>query len=212
MTSRAPLYYVKSMLVHRRILQIFSLVMALLCFMLVYYRYGPKATEQDARRQHIIDRTSAYLTTENDELDAAQARSISEVVLRESEDYDLDYRLVLAVMKVESNFRLDAVSSRGARGLLQVRPSLAKYIAQDVGIQWRGAKTLDEPDKNIRIGVHVLSDMLERFETTVAALHAYNVGPTRLKEMAGDKNKSPRGFSKFVLLEYGKNQSVLPDP
>jgi soluble lytic murein transglycosylase len=196
---------------HRRILQLFLLVMAILCFGLAC-RYGPKAFPPEARRQHIIDRTSAYLTAENDELNEAQARAISEVVYRESEEYDLDYRFVLAVMKVESNFRLNAVSSRGARGLLQVKPSLAKYIAEDVGIQWRGAKTLDEPEKNIRIGVHLLSGLLERFETTVVALHAYNVGPTRLRQKAGDKNKSPRGFSKIVLSEFDRNLSALPDP
>jgi soluble lytic murein transglycosylase len=191
---------------------LFALVMVILCFIVFYCRYGPKVLPREAHRQHIIDRTSAYITTENDELNEVQARSISEVVYRESEEYDLDYRLVLAVMKVESNFRLNAVSSRGARGLLQVKPFLAKCIAEDVGIQWRGAKTLDEPEKNIRIGVHLLSGLLERFDTTVAALHAYNIGPTRLRAVSGEKNKSPRGFSKIVLQEYHRNRSVLPEP
>ncbi len=38
--------------------------------------------------------------------------------------------LILALMKIESNFQHNVVSSRGARGLLQVKPSLAKFIAQ----------------------------------------------------------------------------------
>jgi len=51
------------------------------------------------------------------------ARDIASFVYVESKSHEVDYRLVLAVMKVESNFRLDAVSPKGARGLLQIKPS-----------------------------------------------------------------------------------------
>jgi soluble lytic murein transglycosylase len=104
------------------------------------------------------------------------------------------------------------VSPRGARGLLQIKPSLAKFIAKDVGIKWGGAKTLDEPDTNIKIGVHFFSKLMEDFDNINMALHAYNMGPTRLKEILSEKNKPKNTFLNLVLKEYNKNILILPAP
>ena len=81
--------------------------------------------------------------------------------------YNIDYRLVLALMKIESNFRCDAVSEQGARGLLQVKPSLARFIAEDVGIGWRGDEALDEPETNIRIGVQLFQSSSRTSRTLI---------------------------------------------
>lgn len=187
--------------------------MVMLCFTVVSERVGHRFFSlRQPPKEDIVGKIATYVQNENDDLSEDEVRSISETVYEESREYDLDYRLVLAVMKVESNFRCNVVSRQGARGLLQVKPSLAKSIAIDKGIQWTGAGTLDEPDKNIQIGIHLLSELMGKFETTVAALHAYNVGPTRLKERAAEKNRTPRGFSKLVLTEYKRNISVLPEP
>jgi soluble lytic murein transglycosylase len=194
-------------------LVVLILFAVMLCFTLARDRHGHLTQPpRSAHSQHVVSKITEYVLTENENLSSAEALSISEAVLEESGRHDLDYRFVLAVMKVESNFRYRAVSPQGARGLLQVKPSLAKHIAEDAGVQWHGAKTLDEPEKNIRIGVYFLSDLIDTFETTVAALHAYNIGPTRLRESAGAKNRTPRGFSKSVLQEYDRNTEALPDP
>ena len=134
------------------------------------------------------------------------------MVYKESMRYNIDYRLVLALMKIESNFRCDAVSEQGARGLLQVKPSLARYIAEDVGIRWQGDETLDEPKKNIRIGVHVFSKLIEDFQNTNMALHAYHVGPTRLREILTEKKIPEKRYLNLVLDEYDRNISLLPAP
>lgn len=102
------------------------------------------------------------------------------MVYDESSRYNLDYRLILALVKIESNFRYDAVFEQGARGLLQVKPALAKYIAEDLGIRWRGDETFDEPEENIKIGL-VFSKLIQNFQSINLALHAYYVG-----------NKAPR--------------------
>jgi soluble lytic murein transglycosylase len=115
-------------------------------------------------------------------------------------------------MKIESNFRYDAVSKRGARGLMQVKPSLAKYIAEDVGIRWWGDKTLDEPEKNIKIGVHIFSKLIEDFQGINMALHAYHVGPTRLREILTKKKIPQKRYLNLVLDEYDRNASLLPAP
>ena len=166
-----------------------------------------KVKKEEAVRQ-IID----YMQGENVELEDEQSRAIAEMVYDESRRCNVDYRLVLALMKIESNFRYDAVSEQGARGLLQVKPSLAKYVAEDIGITWRGSKTLDEPDKNIKIGVHFFSQLIEDFQSVNMALHAYHVGPTKLRELLGKKKKPHKDYLNLVLDEYDRNRSVLPPP
>ncbi|MDD5244833.1 MAG: lytic transglycosylase domain-containing protein, partial [Syntrophorhabdaceae bacterium] len=139
-------------------------------------------------------------------------RTIAGSVYEESQRYDIDYRLILAVMKVESNFRHDAISRKGARGLLQVKPSLARYISKTSDIPVKNSKCLYEPEKNIKIGVNYLSRLIERFENIYTALHAYNAGPRRVKRnTSGDEIPNNR-FTKKVIKEYQKIANILPDP
>lgn len=137
---------------------------------------------------------------------------ISRVVYEQSAHYGLDYRLILALMKIESNFKDGAVSSMGARGLLQIKPSVAKFIAQDAGITWDGHRTLDEPDSNIKIGIHFFSQLIKDFKNINVALRAYNMGPTRVKELSQNNMQSTGGFPGLVMNEYRKNTSAFPNP
>ena len=164
------------------------------------------------KKEHITKQITRHLKNENINIEDDTARMISRVVYEESANYGLDYRLVLALMKIESNFKDDAVSSMGARGLLQVKPSVAKFIAQDAGIKWDGHRTLDEPDSNIKIGIYFFSQLIKDFENINLALKAYNMGPTRVKELSQDNTQSSKGFPGLVMNEYRKNTSTFPDP
>jgi soluble lytic murein transglycosylase len=115
-------------------------------------------------------------------------------------------------MKVESNFKNDAISRKGARGLLQVKPSLARYIAKDTGIQVEGVTSLHEPEKNIQIGVNYLSKLLDMFEDLASALHAYNAGPSKVKKIGALNTAPSTHFTKKVMNEYQQIIEILPDP
>jgi soluble lytic murein transglycosylase len=164
------------------------------------------------RKEHITKHITEHLKAENISIEDGTARTIARVVYEESVHHGLDYRLVLALMKIESNFQDDAVSSKGARGLLQVKPSVAKFIAQDAGIRWNGHRTLDEPDSNIKIGIHFFSQLIKDFKNINLALKAYNMGPTRVKELSFESTQTTRGFSGLVMNEYRKNISTFPNP
>jgi soluble lytic murein transglycosylase len=165
------------------------------------------------KREHITKQITRHLKNENINIEDVTARMISRVVYEESAHYGLDYRLVLALMKIESNYQDDAVSPKGARGLLQVKPSVAKFIAQDAGIRWDGHRTLDAPDSNIKIGIHFFSQLIKEFENINVALKAYNMGPTKVKELSQKNNmQSIKGFSGLVMNEYRKNTSTFPNP
>jgi len=167
---------------------------------------------EEGKKEEILNHVIDYIRYENKTLKDKEMRNISELVYDESVRYNLDYRLALSLMKIESNFRHNAISKKGARGLLQVKPSLAKYVAEDVGVFWQGDETLDEPEKNIKIGVHAFSRLVQDFKNITMALHAYHVGPTKLKEIISKKKIPKNVYLNLVLEEYDRNISLLPAP
>jgi len=96
--------------------------------------------------------------------------------------YDIDPFLVLAVMREESNFSPTAVSSSGARGLMQLLPSTAKWILESKLNQPFHEDDLDDPELNISLGTWYLRHLLEQFDFDLAkAVAAYNGGPGNLQ-------------------------------
>jgi soluble lytic murein transglycosylase len=153
-----------------------------------------------------------YLKDKKVRVSDEKLRKIADSVYDEAKDYDIDYRLVLAVMKVESNFKSNAISKKGARGLLQIKPSLARYVSKETGVAIKSPKCLDEPEKNIRIGVSHLSWLMEKFENINTALHAYNVGWGRIKPSTSEEDGPDTRFTRKVLTEYQMIKEALPDP
>lgn len=85
--------------------------------------------------------------------------------------------LVLAVIEAESEFQRDAVSDKGAVGLMQLMPDTAEELAAELGIPWRGDDLLRDPKANINLGTFYLKKMLVAFDDLDHALAAYNRGP-----------------------------------
>ncbi len=90
--------------------------------------------------------------------------------------YSLDPLLVAALIQTESGFRAHVVSSRGARGLMQVMPSTAEWVAQNIGIEY-SPDMLFDPQYNIEIGCWYLADLFKKFDgEAIIVLAAYNGG------------------------------------
>lgn len=205
------LYYI-SMLLGQKIRFICFLILITFCCAIPFIAMRYTLYVKNSKKEQIINLIAKHLKNENNTIEDNEAETISHVLYEESDQHGLDYRLILALMKIESNFQQDVVSSRGARGLLQVKPSLAKFIASDLGIKWDGKKTLDTPDANIRIGVRFLSQLIADFRNTNLALKAYNMGPSKAKESSQDNPNWARGFPNLVMNEYKKNITILPNP
>jgi soluble lytic murein transglycosylase len=175
---------------------------------------GIIAEEDDSDKAIIVSKTVQYLKGKKISATDERLKTIANSVYEESKKYSIDYRLILAVMKVESNFKNEAISRKGARGLLQVKPSLAKYIARDssLGVEEVTSLSLHEPEKNIKIGVNYLSKLIDMFENLTSALHAYNVGPSKVKKVGALNTAPSTGFTKKVMNEYQQIIEVLPGP
>ncbi|MBP1730821.1 MAG: soluble lytic murein transglycosylase [Deltaproteobacteria bacterium] len=170
-----------------------------------------KKAEEAVKQDETIASIASYLKEQSPDIPDEMARDIASFVYVESKSHEVDYRLVLAVMKVESNFRLDAVSPKGARGLLQIKPSVARDITDTLGEAWHGDGSLHEPQKNIRLGVYHLSTLIDKFETLPWALYAYNSGSTRARKLASTQKTPGLRFAKAVWTEYEKTMTVLPN-
>jgi soluble lytic murein transglycosylase len=88
--------------------------------------------------------------------------------------------LAYALIRKESAFDPGAVSRVGALGLMQLMPATARRVARDLGEPSPSTDDLLSPELNLRLGHEYLVRMLERFDgSAVAAIAAYNAGPTR---------------------------------
>jgi membrane-bound lytic murein transglycosylase F len=119
-------------------------------------------------------------------------------IQKHSAKYGLDWRLVLAVMKQESNFNRRAVSRRGAYGLMQVMPATGNEVATKLGFE-----DLQHPHRNIKGGVFYLSKLFGLFEGAKEgdrirlAVASYNAGPSRIydaQELAAYLGENPQSW------------------
>ena len=107
----------------------------------------------------------------------------SDLITAYSRRHDLDPFLVAAIMRVESRYQPDAVSSKGARGLMQLMPDTGRWAAGCLGIEGYSDDLLFEPEVNIRIGAWYLRQLLNQFEGSLpVALAAYNGGPSNVEK------------------------------
>ena len=103
----------------------------------------------------------------------AHEKLIADAALR----HELEPAMVLGVIRTESAWNEDAVSSAKARGLMQLLPSVAQNLAQREKIKYPGAAALDRPDLNVALGTRNLADVIGHYQgRTWVALAAYNAG------------------------------------
>ena len=94
-------------------------------------------------------------------------------------EFDVDKSLVYAIVKAESNFDENAMSSKGAIGLMQIMPSTATFVAQKIGMQ---TFDLANPQDNLTLGIAYLSYLGKKFDTQKDVICAYNAGENNVKE------------------------------
>ncbi len=109
-----------------------------------------------------------------------------EHIFRHAAANGLDPFLVTAIIKVESGFQSDALSARGAVGLMQLMPQTGQWVAAKRGETYSAALLLD-PETNIRFGTWYLAHLNREFDDAVVALAAYNGGRGNVKKWLSDR-------------------------
>ncbi len=89
--------------------------------------------------------------------------------------------LVLAVIRQESAFSVDAKSHAGALGLMQLTPGTARKVAKQLNIKYFRKRLRIDADYNLILGQTYLAGLLKLFDGSyVLALAGYNAGPARV--------------------------------
>jgi soluble lytic murein transglycosylase len=119
-----------------------------------------------------------------------------DIIRQQARDKDLDPALIAAIIYQESKFR-DQTSHAGARGLMQITPQTAEFIAKRSGGTAFSQEDLATPQINISYGSYYLRYLLDRYDgDTELALAAYNAGETNVDRWvreAGGRDEFDRG-------------------
>lgn len=175
----------------RFLIQVYAFVGVLLgvCYCLAGPNWG--INRKDTQVAGIADGTCSGRQI----LDGQSMVSVAELIRASSDLYEVDEKLLLAVILAESNCRQELKSPRGAIGMMQVMPATAR---------WLGVQNVHSPRNNINAGAKYLAYLLERSKGNVQlALAAYNAGPQAVKKHGGvPPYRETRTYIKRVLQHY----------
>ena len=114
-------------------------------------------------------------------------------------DYNVDKYLVYAMIKQESNFNNEAVSSAKARGLMQITEDTFNWLKPQLGESSTTFDDLFDADTNIRYGVFFISVLQKNFPEQNTVVAAYNAGMNITKEWLQDSNYSNDGSTLHTI-------------
>jgi soluble lytic murein transglycosylase-like protein len=154
--------------------------------------------QASAAKQRRMEKIHSWLLSQ-DGSSTGMAAVLAHRILQESEKNSLDPVLILALIQVESGFDHNAVSPRGAQGLMQVMPVVITELVEEGIIPASAKKNLKDPLVNVQIGVSYLAHLNEMFGDLQVALTAYNWGPTRIKQKLAAKESIPGEYAANII-------------
>lgn len=119
-----------------------------------------------------------------------------------SEQYNVDPYLVAAIIRVESNYNPDRVSSKNATGLMQIMPSTASWIISVAGFNEEVLDKLDQPEVNIQLGTWYIQSLDRQFRHVVDAYKGIQSEEERelmrIALIAASYNAGPGNLTKWL--------------
>ncbi|MGN0778564.1 MAG: transglycosylase SLT domain-containing protein [Aristaeellaceae bacterium] len=145
----------------------------------------------------------AYLTQRQQERDAAYQAVVdahpiyyTDLIDLYAGEYNLRPAFVAAIILNESSFRTDAESNVGARGLMQLMPDTAEWIAGKLDVSGYSFERMYDAQSNIRFGTWYLNYLSRLFRgDPVAVACAYHAGQSTVASWLSDRSISPDGIT-----------------
>lgn len=123
---------------------------------------------------------------------------LKDVIDECAEKYNIDSELIRAMIQVESGWSTDAVSNKGAQGLMQLMPRTSAML---------GVEDPFDPVQNIEGGVRYISDLTDKYRGDIEkALAAYNAGPSRVD--SGNIPEVSKRYVKNIMSIYRRLREV----
>jgi len=120
-------------------------------------------------------------------------KTYGEFVEAYAAEYGVDTDFCYSMIKCESNFKPDAVSSAGAKGLMQMTPDTFAWVCGKLYGYEVDGELLFDPETNIKCGIWYLSYLQQEFAGEREVIAAYNAGPSHVKEWLSDSRYSHDG-------------------
>lgn len=124
--------------------------------------------------------------------------------------HNVDPITLMSLARQESALDVQARSPVGARGIMQIMPTTAKYTAKKFKLNYKGASELYDVKKNIEIGSRYLNSLLNQYDNNrIFALAAYNAGPHRVKTWRKRSNSKLDAFAFIESIPYKETRGYV---
>lgn len=154
--------------------------------------------DRDTDRQvHRKKELANVITQVAPRLDKATVELYTETILGLSKQYEIDPVLIMAMIWQESRFQHDAISGKGARGLLQIMPRTGSWL----GVH---PDDLFDPVINLQAGIKYLDLLQKKYGDRRLSIIAYNQGEGNV-----DRNRYHDGYYTKVMTHYKKMNGLL---
>jgi soluble lytic murein transglycosylase len=150
----------------------------------------------------ITDFVEAMTTEWLPEKYAKRSRSLATAIVRESDKHGFDPIFILALIQNESRFNPDMRGTHTEIGLMQIKPTTAKWIGAKMHVKYEGEKSLLDPVQNVRIGIAFMALLRDQFDShSPLYISAYNMGARRVREIVAE-DRMPREYVQAVMKRY----------
>ena len=126
----------------------------------------------------------------------------------ECSKYEINPTEILSIIKAESNFNPNAVSSKNAIGLMQITLETANWCCERINMGYVTQADLCVPETNIKIGVYYYNYLLDRYNNINTALAAYNAGMGNVDRWLEDEEFSTDG-TKITKTPYPETNRYI---
>lgn len=130
-----------------------------------------------------------------------------EIVSKYSAEYAVPEEVIYAVMNTESSFKSDAVSAKGAIGLMQITPDTFEWLCSKNSDPDTSSERLYNPEVNICYGTYFLSLLYTEFSVWDTVFAAYNAGRGKVNEWLADDQYNKNG--KIVNIPYPETAAYV---
>lgn len=157
-----------------------------------------KEVKIDLKKITVSKELEEYLEKSKVKWEDKDEEDVVETLLYIENKFGYQPLLFLKLMKVESNFKLNAVSPDGAIGLCQIQPQTAKEISLKMGSPQIPRSVLFDPVINLKLSAYYLNYLETKYKSLPKALNVYNMGPKKYFEVYGESSFLQGSYHKKI--------------
>lgn len=152
-----------------------------------------------------------YGSNNMDVLRALYPRHYAELLQDIPDALRVEDSLIFSIMRRESLFELNAVSTSGAIGLMQLMPATANSLARSMEMTGFNVADVEKPDVNMKLGIRNIRELMQRFRgNTPLAIAAYNAGDTVVRTWI-DRHGT-KDMDEFIEnIEYSETRNFVKE-